>query len=282
VTLRVLVVDDQAIARAGIATMLDAEDDLTVVGQSRDGEDAVRDALALRPDVVVMDIRMPRLDGIAATRRIVTEPSTAVVLITTFDDDEHLFDGIAAGASGFLLKDSGPDLMAAAVRSAARGDSLIDPAMTRALIEQTVATEAARTSGDSAAHRPVQAPVPASAQSPAPASAQSPVPASAQSPAPAPALAGTAASRPAPPLLRAALDGLSDRELDVLDGVARGLSNVDIAQELYLSIATVKTHISNLLAKTGTRTRVQAAVFAYESGFARAGRDAGATGGTAR
>lgn len=263
-TLRVLVVDDQAIARAGIATMLDAEDDLTVVGQSRDGEDAVRDALELRPDVVVMDIRMPRLDGIAATRRIVAEPSTAVVLITTFDDDEHLFDGIAAGASGFLLKDSGPDLMAAAVRSAARGDSLIDPAMTRALIEQTVATEAARTSGDSPAQSPAHAPAQVSAQSPTSA----------------PALAGTAASRPAPPLLRAALDGLSDRELDVLDGVARGLSNVDIAQELYLSIATVKTHISNLLAKTGTRTRVQAAVFAYESGFARAGRDAG--GGTAR
>ena len=261
-TLRVLVVDDQAIARAGIATMLDAEDDLTVVGQSRDGEDAVRDALALRPDVVVMDIRMPRLDGIAATRRIVAEPSTAVVLITTFDDDEHLFDGIAAGASGFLLKDSGPDLMAAAVRSAARGDSLIDPAMTRALIEQTVATEAVRASGDSPAHLPVQA--------------------SAQSPAPAPALAGSTASRPAPPLLRAALDGLSDRELDVLDGVARGLSNVDIAQELYLSIATVKTHISNLLAKTGTRTRVQAAVFAYESGFARAGRDTGGGTGATR
>lgn len=256
-TLRVLVVDDQAIARAGIATMLDAEDDLVVVGQSRDGEDAVRDAHELRPDVVVMDIRMPRLDGIAATRRIVAEPSTAVVLITTFDDDEHLFDGIAAGASGFLLKDSGPDLMAAAVRSAARGDSLIDPAMTRALIEQTVATEAARQSAGSPGGAPVQASASASAS----------VQAS--------ALAEAAASRPAPPLLRAALDGLSDRELDVLDGVARGLSNVDIAQELYLSIATVKTHISNLLAKTGTRTRVQAAVFAYESGFARAGRDAG-------
>ncbi|TWX34948.1 response regulator transcription factor [Frigoribacterium sp. ACAM 257] len=269
-TLRVLVVDDQAIARAGIATMLDAEDDLVVVGQSRDGEDAVRDARELRPDVVVMDIRMPRLDGIAATRRIVAEPATAVVLITTFDDDEHLFDGIAAGASGFLLKDSGPDLMAAAVRSAARGDSLIDPAMTRALIEQTVATEAARRSGDSSARLPAQSP----AQAPVQASA------AAAAGAPAAAVAGPAASRPAPPLLRAALDGLSDRELDVLDGVARGLSNVDIAQELYLSIATVKTHISNLLAKTGTRTRVQAAVFAYESGFARAGREAG--GGAAR
>ncbi|ROS50310.1 response regulator transcription factor [Frigoribacterium sp. PhB24] len=217
-TLRVLVVDDQAIARAGLATMLDAEPDVDVVGQSADGEDAVVDALALRPDVVVMDIRMPRLDGISATRRIVPEIGCAVVLITTFDDDEHLFDGIAAGASGFLLKDSGPDLIAAAVRSAARGDSLIDPAMTRALIEQRVA--------------------------PAPAS-------------------------PDADRHRAALDSLSDRERDVLDAVARGLSNVDIARELFVSTATVKSHISSLLAKTDSRTRVQAAVFAFRSGFAR-------------
>ena len=226
-TLRVLVVDDQPIARAGIATMLDAEDDLVVVGQAADGEDAVRDALALRPDVVVMDVRMPRLDGIAATRRIVAEIGCAVVLITTFDDDEHLFDGIAAGASGFLLKDSGPDLIAAAVRSAARGDSLIDPAMTRALIEQTVA--------------------------------------------------------PTPPTRadeqqQSALAALSDRERDVLDALARGLSNVEIAQELFVSTATVKTHVSSLLAKTGTRTRVQAAVFAYRSGFTLPGAGRGVAG----
>jgi DNA-binding NarL/FixJ family response regulator len=224
VTIRVLVVDDQPIARAGIASMLDAEDDIDVVGQSADGEDAVRDALALRPDVVVTDIRMPRLDGISATRRILAELACAVVLITTFDDDEHLFDGIAAGASGFLLKDSGPDLLAAAVRSASRGDSLIDPAMTRALIEQKVA----------------------------------------------PAPRGEAAHTPLPQQL-ALLDQLSERERVVLDAVARGLSNVEIAAELWVSVPTVKSHISSVLAKTKTRTRVQAAVFAYESGFMRPG-----------
>lgn len=218
-TVRVLVVDDQPIARAGIAAMLDAELDIDVAGQSADGEDAVRDALALRPDVVVTDIRMPRLDGISATRRILAELECAVVLITTFDDDEYLFDGIAAGASGFLLKDSGPDLLAAAVRSAARGDSLIDPAMTRALIEQTVAS------------------------------------------------ARPEATRSPDPQQLALLDQLSERERVVLQAVARGLSNVDIAAELWVSVPTIKSHISSVLAKTGTRTRVQAAVFAYECGF---------------
>ena len=218
-TVRVLVVDDQPIARAGIAAMLDAELDIDVAGQSADGEDAVRDALALRPDVVVTDIRMPRLDGISATRRILAELECAVVLITTFDDDEYLFDGIGAGASGFLLKDSGPDLLAAAVRSAARGDSLIDPAMTRALIEQTVAP------------------------------------------------ARPEATRAPDPEQLALLDQLSERERVVLQAVARGLSNVDIAAELWVSVPTIKSHISSVLAKTGTRTRVQAAVFAYECGF---------------
>ncbi|CAD6010175.1 response regulator transcription factor [Agreia sp. COWG] len=223
-SIRVLVVDDQPIARAGIAAMLDAENDIDVVGQSADGEDAVRDALALRPDVVVTDIRMPRLDGISATRRILAEFACAVVLITTFDDDEHLFDGIAAGASGFLLKDSGPDLLAAAVRSASRGDSLIDPAMTRALIEQRVAP--ARS--DEVAHTPL-------------------------------------------PRQIALLEELSERERVVLDAVARGLSNGEIAAELWVSVPTVKSQLSSVLAKTGTRTRVQAAVFAYESGFMRPG-----------
>ncbi|MFB2580472.1 response regulator [Herbiconiux sp. P15] len=221
-SIRVLVVDDQPIARAGIAAMLDAEGDIDVVGQSSDGEDAVRDALALRPEVVVTDIRMPRLDGISATRRILADLDCAVVLITTFDDDEHLFDGIAAGASGFLLKDSGPDLLAAAVRSASRGDSLIDPAMTRALIEQGVDRE--RSAGP---------------------------------------------AHVAAPETEALLAGLSERERVVLDAVARGLSNVEIAAELWVSVPTVKTQISSLLAKTGTRTRVQAAVFAYESGFTK-------------
>lgn len=223
-TIRVIVADDQPIARVGIAAMLDAEDDIDVVGQSADGEDAVRDALALRPDVVVTDIRMPRLDGISATRRILAEIACAVVLITTFDDDEYLFDGIAAGASGFLLKDSGPDLLAAAVRSASRGDSLIDPAMTRALIEQRVA----------------------------------------------PGRPDEAARTPLPEQI-ALLDELSERERVVLAAVARGLSNGDIAAELWVSIPTVKSHISSVLAKTRTRTRVQAAVFAYETGFMKPG-----------
>jgi DNA-binding NarL/FixJ family response regulator len=219
-TLRILVVDDQPIARAGIATMLDAEDDIVVVGQSGDGEAAVRDALATSPDVVVMDIRMPRLDGISATRLITASLDCAVVLITTFDDDDHLFDGIAAGASGFLLKTSGGDLIAAAVRSAARGDSLIDPAMTRALIDQAVTPRSA--------------------------------------------------TRP-DAVQQAALASLSDWEKDMLDAVARGLSNLDIARELFLSPATVKTHISALLSKTGSSTRVQAAVFAFQTGFAQPG-----------
>lgn len=218
-TIRVLVVDDQPIARAGIAAMLDAENDIEVVGQSADGEDAVRDARELGADVVVTDIRMPRLDGISATRRILADLDCAVVLITTFDDDEYLFDGIAAGASGFLLKDSGPDLLAAAVRSASRGDSLIDPAMTRALIEQTVAPTGA---GQTHVPRPEQL---------------------------------------------ALLGELSERERVVLEAVARGLSNVEIAAELWVSVPTVKSHISSVLAKTRTRTRVQAAVFAYECGF---------------
>ncbi|MBF4635750.1 response regulator transcription factor [Agreia pratensis] len=218
-TIRVLVADDQPIARAGIAAMLDAENDIDVVGQSADGEDAVRDARALSPDVVVTDIRMPRLDGISATRRILVDLPCAVVLITTFDDDEYLFDGIAAGASGFLLKDSGPDLLAAAVRSASRGDSLIDPAMTRALIEQTVAPTGV---GQPHVPRPEQL---------------------------------------------ALLNELSERERVVLEAVARGLSNVEIAAELWVSVPTVKSHISSVLAKTRTRTRVQAAVFAYECGF---------------
>ncbi|SKA95716.1 two component transcriptional regulator, LuxR family [Agreia bicolorata] len=218
-TIRVLVVDDQPIARAGIAAMLDAENDIEVVGQSADGEDAVRDAHELAPDVVVTDIRMPRLDGISATRRILADLECAVVLITTFDDDEYLFEGISAGASGFLLKDSGPDLLAAAVRSAARGDSLIDPSMTRALIEQTVAP------------------------------------------------ARTEVTRSPDPAQIALLNDLSERERVVLGAVARGLSNVEIAAELWVSVPTVKSHISSVLAKTGTRTRVQAAVFAYECGF---------------
>ncbi|MEY2848502.1 MAG: hypothetical protein RI885_1167 [Actinomycetota bacterium] len=225
--IRVLVVDDQSIIRAGLATMLGAEPDIEVVGTSADGADAVADAARLDPDVILMDIRMPRLDGVEATRRIRAEGRSAVVLVTTFDDEEYLLSGIAAGASGFLLKDAGADLLAAAVRSAQRGDALIDPAMTRALLAPRLAASHPPGRGDPGVSEP--------------------------------------------PARNALLGSLSDRELEILGALARGLSNAEIATELFVSGATVKTHISNVLSKTGTSTRVQAAVFAYEVGFVRPG-----------
>jgi DNA-binding NarL/FixJ family response regulator len=216
--IRVLVVDDQSIVRAGLRMMIDAESDLHVVGEARTGAEAVTLAAALEPDVVLMDIRMPELDGIEATRRVVAaNPSVAVVMITTFDDEQYLLESVRAGACGFLLKDAGPDLIATAIRAAHRGDPLVDPAMTRALL----------------AHRMADPPVLADA-------------------------AGEAA--------RNAIAALSSRELEVLDGLARGLTNAEIARELFVSEATVKTHISSVLFKTGSRSRVQAAVLAHQAG----------------
>ena len=219
---RVLVVDDQQIVRAGLRTMLDSEPDIVVVDEAVDGEDAVAKCAQLRPDVVLMDVRMPRLNGVEATRRIIAAGSAkAVVIITTFDDEEYLLDSIRAGASGFLLKDAGGDLLATSVRAAMRGDSLIDPAMTRSLLEHRLRADPAAPSDTGAG--------------------------------------------------RALLAALSEREQQVLEAVARGLSNAAIAAELFLSEATVKTHLSNILVKTHTQSRVQAAVFAYETGFVRPG-----------
>jgi DNA-binding NarL/FixJ family response regulator len=219
---RVLVVDDQQIVRAGLRTMLDSEADITVVDEAADGEEAVAKSARLRPDVVLMDVRMPRLNGVEATRRILAAGTAkAVVIITTFDDEEYLLDSIRAGASGFLLKDAGGDLLATSVRAAMRGDSLIDPGMTRSLLEHRLRAEPAE-----------------------------------------PADTGAG---------RELLAALSDREREVLASVARGLSNAGIAAELFLSEATVKTHLSNILVKTQTQSRVQAAVFAYETGFVRPG-----------
>ena len=216
--IRVLVVDDQSIVRSGLRMMIDAEPDLRVVGEARTGLEAVTLAAELDPDVVLMDIRMPELDGIEATRRAVAaDPALAVVMITTFDDEQYLLDSVRAGACGFLLKDAGPDLIATAIRAAHRGEPLVDPSMTRALL----------------AHRLADPPATVDAAAEA---------------------------------ARTAIAALSSRELEVLDAVARGLSNAEIARELTVTEATVKTHISSVLFKTGSRSRVQAAVLAHQAG----------------
>jgi DNA-binding NarL/FixJ family response regulator len=214
---RVLVVDDQALVRGGFAMILEAEPDLAVVGEAVDGVEATRLAAELTPDVVLMDVRMPRMDGIEATRRLAEAGNPARVLIlTTFDLDEAVFAALRAGASGFLLKNIRPGELADAVRVVARGEALLAPTVTRRLLDRF------------AGELPGGAPPPA-------------------------------------------LDALSQREIEVLKLVARALSNDEIAEELTLSRATVKTHLSAILTKLGLRDRVQAAVLAYETGLVRPG-----------
>jgi len=227
-TIRVLIVDDQRIVRTGLRTMVEAEPDMEVVGEAGDGREAIDAAATLRPDVVLMDIRMPEVDGVTATRHIMRlGTARAVLVITTFDDEDYLLDSVRAGASGFLLKDAGAELLATGVRAVFRGDALVDPGMTRSLLEHRLMDATATTSG------------------------------------------------PAASADAALIAGLSTREREVLAGIARGLSNATIAEELYVSEATVKTHVSNVLFKTGARSRVQAAVLAYEAGFVRPGWLAG-------
>ncbi|HZR96617.1 MAG TPA: response regulator transcription factor [Gaiellaceae bacterium] len=215
---RVLVADDQAMIRAGLRKILEAEPDLTVVGEAGDGEDAVAEARLQRPDVVLMDIRMPVLDGIEATRRIVlAQPSTRVLVLTTFGLDTYVFDSLRAGASGFMLKDAPPEDLVAAVRIVAAGDALLAPAVTRAVVEEF-------------ARRPA-----------------------------------------APPLAPQSLSELTPREREVLDLLARGLSNPEICERLVISEATAKTHVARILQKLGLRDRVQAVIYAYESGVVTPG-----------
>lgn len=217
--IRVLLVDDQALMRMGFAMVLDAEDDLEVVGEAGDGAAALTQVRALRPRVVLMDVRMPGMNGIDATAAIAAEfPEVRVLVLTTFDLDEYAFAALRAGASGFLLKDSEPAALVAAIRTVASGDAVVAPRVTRRMLELF------------APHMPVRADTPPSDTDPR-------------------------------------LDSLTPRETEVLRAVARGLSNSEIAAELFVSEATVKTHVGNILAKLAVRDRVQAVIVAYESGL---------------
>jgi len=214
--IRVGVVDDQALVRSGFAVLLRSADGIDVVGEGSDGREAVELARRTRPDVMLMDIRMPEMDGLEATRRITSDDATAstrVLILTTFDLDEYVFEALRAGASGFLLKDTLPDELLAAVRVVAGGEALLAPKVTRRLIEQFVQ------------------------QRPA------------------------AAGAPHPGLAL-----LTEREREVLGAVARGLSNAEIADELFMSHSTAKTHVSRLLTKLDARDRAQLVMLAYEAG----------------
>ncbi len=209
-TITIAVADDQAIIRAGLVKLLESEPDLAVSGEAADGVEALGLVRETRPDVVLMDIRMPRLDGLEATRRIAQDfPGTRVIVLTTFGLDEYVFEALRSGASGFLLKDTEPEHLIAAIRLVATGESLLAPAATRRLIEARAARSAAAD---------------------------------------------------------ATLDALTPRERDVFRLLARGLSNAEIAAELVVSDATVKTHVASVLTKLGLRDRVQAVILAYESG----------------
>jgi DNA-binding NarL/FixJ family response regulator len=218
--IRVLVVDDQALVRDGFVEILDADPHITVVGEANDGAAAVAAAETLSPDVVVMDVRMPGVDGIAATAAICARTPARVLMLTTYDLDQNVYDALRAGASGFLLKSMRGRELVDAVRVIAAGEALLAPSVTRRLIAEVTG-------------RPSRVTPPRPDPSPA-----------------------------------ARLAGLSPRELDTLRALARGLSNAEIAAELYVTEHTVKTHVSNLLAKLGLRDRVQAVVLAYESGLA--------------
>jgi DNA-binding NarL/FixJ family response regulator len=213
-TVRVLICDDQALVRAGFRKLLEAAAGIEVVGEAEDGMQAVDLTQRRRPDVVLMDIRMPRLDGIEATRRIVTDSQDAVrvLMLTTFARDQYVYESLRAGASGFLLKDAPPEQLLSAIAVVARGEALLSPAVTRGVIEAFVRSSSAR------------------------------------------------------PELALAVQQLTNRERQTLELLARGLSNAEIAGDLVVSEATVKTHVGHVLTKLGVRDRVQAVIFAYEAG----------------
>ena len=218
-SIRVLLADDQAMVRTGFRLILESEPGIAVVGEAEDGAAAIAAARALRPAVVLMDIQMPTLDGIAATRAIVAaggEPPVRVLILTTFERDEYVFEALRAGASGFLLKNAPPEDLIDAVKIVAAGDALLAPSVTRRIIAEF-------------------------------------------------------ADCPAAPRRSETLDRLTEREVEVLRHVAKGQTNAEIATDLFVGEATVKTHVSNVLAKLDLRDRAQAVVFAYESGLVQPG-----------
>ena len=216
----VLIADDQALVRVGLRKILENEPETVVVGEASDGQDTVAAARRMRPDVVLMDIRMPVLDGIEATRRIVAaQPATRVLILTTFGLDDYVYDALRAGASGFMLKDAPPEEIAAAVRIVASGEALLAPTVTRAVIEEFTRFP----------------------------------------------------PRAAPAAVPRAVGELTVREREVLDLLIRGLSNPEICRQLVISEATAKTHVARILQKLGLRDRVQAVIYAYESGLVKPG-----------
>jgi DNA-binding NarL/FixJ family response regulator len=216
VTIRILLVDDQAMIRTGFRMMLDTAADLTVIAEASNGQQAVDVAVRLKPDVVLMDVRMPVMDGIEATRRIVEQLDSRVLILTTFDLDEYAYEGLRAGASGFLLKDALPEALYDAIRAVASGDAVLTPRITRDLVNRF-----------------------------------------------ADALPSRAESAPA----SATIDSLTPREQGVFRLIAAGMSNAEMAAEMFVAEATVKTHITRILAKLGLRDRVQVVIFAYEHGL---------------
>ena len=220
-SIKVVIADDQELVRTGFRKILESEPDIEVVGEAGDGSQAVEHAVLRRPDVILMDIRMPKLDGLEASRRLAGK--VRVLILTTFDLNEYVYEALRAGASGFLLKDAPADELVRAIRVVAGGEALLSPSITRRLIEEF-------------------------------------------------------ARRPAPSERPTALDELTAREVEVLKLVARGLSNGEIAKELYLSEATVKTHVGRILQKLDLRDRVQAVVLAYESGLVQPGMASAAEG----
>jgi DNA-binding NarL/FixJ family response regulator len=215
---RVLLVDDDDLMRAGLRAVLSTDERIEVVGEAGDGRAAVHEARALRPDVILMDVRMPDRDGISATREVLAAlPSTKVAILTTFEEDDYIFGALNAGASGFLLKRTKPEELIAAIHTLANGEALLSPSVTRRVIERM-------------AGHPV-----------------------------------------ADPVVRRRLDELTPREREVLELIAQGLSNAEIAAALVVEESTVKTHVKRILMKLHLRDRVQAVVFAYESGLASPG-----------